>query len=58
MCVYDYCNLGKGVIILGRHVDTEKRDSISQVYHETVRTLMTMIILPTAEALRHEPGRL
>ena len=58
MCVYDYCHLGKGVIILGRHVDTEKRDSISQVYHETVRTLMTMIIRTIAEALCHEPGRL
>lgn len=48
MCINEYCNLGEGVLILGRHVDT---DEISQMYHEMVRTLIITIIITTDEAL-------
>lgn len=54
MCMYNYCNHGKSVIILGKHIDTEKKDSISQVYHET---LTIMIIMTTDNARLHVPGK-
>lgn len=53
MCINAYCILGEGVLILGRHVDT---DEISQMYQEMVRTLIFTIIVPTEEALHHMSG--
>lgn len=42
------------MIILGRHVNTEKKDSTSHVYHEMVRPLIIMIIIITTdEAVHH-----
>lgn len=57
MCINNYCSLGEGMIILGRYVDTDKKDSLSQAYHEMVRTLTMVIIITTDEALHRMPGR-
>lgn len=53
MCINAYCNLGKNVFILGRHVNIDK---ISQMYQEMVRTLIITIIIITDEALHHMSG--
>lgn len=54
MCINAYRNFGD-VIVLGRHVDTEKKTLLAKC-HEMVRILMIMIIITTDEALHHMPG--
>lgn len=53
------CNLGKSVIILGRHVHTEKKDSLfAKCIEKWVRTWIIMSIMTTDNAFLHMPGLL